>query len=310
VIDATILIPTHAHAELLPYALRSALAQDGVEIEVFVVGDGVADDTRRKLAPFLDDSRVTFFDNPKGERHGEAHRHAALQHARGKIVCYLSDDDLLLPDHVAELIGPLAGADFAHSAPVTVDVDGSLLYWPIDLSRPEYQAMLSQGRWNAIGLTGASHTLSAYRRLSQGWRPAPPDIWTDLHMWLEFVSLADFRGVTGTRLTALHFPSIYRGNMSAIQRRDELAHWWTRLRQPGFTAEIDRELTAAVRRAAATYRAYAHSLELQAAGNEEAVLALTRQVQELRATRTWRAREVLLRLRLARALLARSPGGR
>ena len=45
-IDATIVIPTFRHAALLPYALESALDQDGASVEVFVVGDGVEDDTR------------------------------------------------------------------------------------------------------------------------------------------------------------------------------------------------------------------------------------------------------------------------
>ena len=66
----------------MPYALRSALAQDGAEFDVFVVGDGVEDDTRVGLEPFLDDRRA-FFDFPKGERHGERHRHEALQDAAG-----------------------------------------------------------------------------------------------------------------------------------------------------------------------------------------------------------------------------------
>ena len=101
--DATILIPTFRHPTLVPYALRSALAQEGAEVDVLVVGDGVQDDTRVALEPFLADRRVTFFDNPKGERHGERHRHEALQYASGRIVCYLSDDDLLLGDHVAEM---------------------------------------------------------------------------------------------------------------------------------------------------------------------------------------------------------------
>jgi glycosyltransferase involved in cell wall biosynthesis len=55
-IDATILIPTHRHPALLPYAVRSALAQGGAEIEVFVVGDGVEDATRTALKPFLDEN--------------------------------------------------------------------------------------------------------------------------------------------------------------------------------------------------------------------------------------------------------------
>ena len=62
--DASILIPTHRHPALLPFALRSALAQEGVTVEVLVVGDGVEDDTRAALAPFLEDDRVWSFDNP------------------------------------------------------------------------------------------------------------------------------------------------------------------------------------------------------------------------------------------------------
>ena len=69
--DATILIRTHRHAALLPFAVRSALCQEEVEIELLVAGDGVEDDTRRALMPFLDDARLRFVDRPKGERHGE-----------------------------------------------------------------------------------------------------------------------------------------------------------------------------------------------------------------------------------------------
>jgi hypothetical protein len=313
VIDATILIPTHDHAELVPYAVRSALEQSSARVEVFVVGDGVADKTRESLAPFLEDPRVTFFDNPKGRRHGEEHRHAALQHAQGHIVCYLSDDDLLLPDHVSELMGLLDGADFAHSAPFAIAVDGTLSFWPIDLSRPDYQAMLARGKWNAISLTGAGHTLDAYRRLPHGWHPAPPDIWTDLHMWRQFLALPGFRGRTGTRLTALHFPSPDRADLSSDQRQEELSRWWERLGRAGVHEELDRETSYAVRRAAVAFQAYAHHLQQRLSeseealsDNERAMLELTDLVRVIQETRTWRARSAVLRFRLARKLLARS----
>ena len=119
--DATIVIPTYRHAALLPYAIRSALDQQSASIELFVVGDGVEDDTRAAVEEFLPDSRVRFFDFPKGEHNGELGRHEALQSASGSVVCYLSDDDLLLPDHVVEMLRLLEDADFAHSAPLVVD---------------------------------------------------------------------------------------------------------------------------------------------------------------------------------------------
>ena len=42
------------------------------------------------------------FDFPKGDRHGEAHRHAALAEARGELVAHICDDDLWFPEHLAE----------------------------------------------------------------------------------------------------------------------------------------------------------------------------------------------------------------
>ena len=138
--------------------------------------------------PFLSDRRVRFFDFPKAPGRGEGSRHAALQEARAPLVCYLSDDDLLLAEHVAEMAQLLDGADFAHSAPVIVDRDGSLEYLPIDLAQPAFRSLLLRGGWNAISLSGAAHTLDAYRRLPHGWRPAPPGVWSDLYMWQQFAA--------------------------------------------------------------------------------------------------------------------------
>ena len=136
---ATVLIPTHDHGRTLLRSVPSALAQTVTELEVFVVGDGVPDETRELMAELAAaDERVRFFDNPKGERHGEAHRHAALQEARGEIVCYLSDDDVWLPDHVEELQRLLADADLAHTVSFLIDVDERLHVRARSTSRASY----------------------------------------------------------------------------------------------------------------------------------------------------------------------------
>ena len=188
--DVAILIPTHRHAELLPFALRSALRQEGLSFEVLVVGDGVDDVTRAALAPFLVDPRVRFFDLPKGERHGELLRHAALLESSAPIVCYLSDDDLLLPSHVAQAVALLRDVDFVSGAPVTVWPDGSLRYNAFDLGRSEFRQLLLAGRGGG-GLTGVAHTRELYERLPVGWSPAPPDVPTDL------LHVASVRGAPG-----------------------------------------------------------------------------------------------------------------
>jgi hypothetical protein len=293
--DATILIPTHRHAALLPYSLRSALGQEGVDLEVFVIGDGVEDDTREALEPFLADPRVRFFDFPKGERHGERLRHEALAEAQGRIVCYLSDDDLLLADHAHEMARLLGDADFAHSAPFQVLTDGSLQLLPVDLSRPEFRQLVA-GSWNAIVLTGSAHTLESYRRLPHGWRPAPQDIYTDHYMWQQFVALPGFRGRTGMRLTHLHFPDTIRRGLSTAERVTELESWWRRMHEPGFDEELGRMTAAETWRIAVARTARVQELRAT--------------IREMEATRSWWAREKLLSLPLLRRLRAKRGAAR
>ena len=293
--DATILIPTHRHAVLLPYAVRSALAQEGAEIEVFVVGDGVEDDTRDALEPFNDDRRVRFFDFPKGERHGERLRHEALQDGTAPMVCYLSDDDLLLPGHVVQMRSLLGHADLVRDAPLNVWPDGSLRYSAFDLGRPEFVELLAAGRGGG-GLTGAAHTLETYARLPEGWHPAPPDIPTDIHMWQQFVALPGFRGAMGERLTTLVFPSPLRQQMTMDERAAELDTWWRRAVDPEFPAELEKLVADAARRAAERLKLTSVRLE--------------RELDRVRATRWWRARTAVAELRPVRALRARRHGGR
>lgn len=288
--DATILIPTYRHPALVPYAVRSALDQDGVSVEVFVVGDGVEDDTRSALEPLLEDSRVRFFDFPKRPRHGELSRHEALQEASGRIVCYLSDDDLLLPDHAAEMSRLLADADFAHAAPAWLEPDGHLEYFPWNYGRAEF-VEAARTRIASVGLSGTSHTLEAYRRLPFGWRTTPEGIHTDHYMWRQWLDLPGFRAALGTRLTHLWFPDQLWRKLPVAAREAALADWLERSRAPGFAAEVQAMLHDAVRRSAEDYHLWARSEQLA----NEAV----------RATRAWRVRDRVVRNRLLRALLAR-----
>lgn len=266
--NVTILIPTHRHPELLPLAVRSALAQDGTDVEVFVVGDGVEDDTRAELEPYLDDSRVRFFDFPKGARHGEQHRHAALQEAAGAVITYLSDDDLLLPGHATEMQRLLDDADFAHPSPVVVTPEGDVQHLQIDLSRREFIDRMYQGR-SRISLTGVAHTKEAYDRLPEGWRPAPPNVYTDLWMWLQWCDQPWFRGRTGRQVTALHFPDTERRHLMPAERRLELEDWWDRCREPGLQQELDALIDEQVYQLALSLKVQALELKDRLAQLEE-----------------------------------------
>lgn len=277
--DATILIPTHSHATLLPYAVESALDQEGASIELFVVGDGVEDDTRAAIEPFLADPRLRFFDRRKGPRRGELLRHEALQEAKGRIVCYLSDDDLLLPAHASVMGRLLAEADFAHPPQTWIEVDGTLHCFPFNYGRADH-VEIARGSPGSIGLTGVAHTLEAYRRLPFGWRTTPEGLPTDHHMWRQWIELLGFRGVRGKQLTYLSFPDPLWNALPGGRREAVLADWLQRSRSPEFPAELDRLLTAAVWRAAEDFVAATRHVKLAEAA--------------LRSTRTWRLREWLL----------------
>jgi len=189
----------------------------------------------------------------------------------------------------------LENADFAHSAPAYLDEQGQLVFMPWDLSRPEFAWLMRSGK-GSIGLTGAAHTLEAYRRLPYGWRTTPAGLPTDRYMWLQWLDLPGFKGVTAERLTHLHLPDHGWRSITEAERAAALADWFRRSREAGFAEELEVALAAAIRRAGEDYRI------------QERETALL--VKAMESTRTWRARSALLRLAPLRALLARRPEAR
>lgn len=201
---ATVVVPTHDHGEMLALSVGSALAQTVTDLEVLIVGDGPTDETRA-CAERLEaaDPRVRWLANPKGPRHGEVHRHTALQGARGRYVMYLSDDDLWFPEHVERMAGVFeeTGADFVHAVTLWTKPGGELLRWTIDLSLPQHRR-LTLGGESRIGLSAGAHTLDAYRRLATGWAETPHGSYVDHTMWLRFLQAPDMT------FAALHVPTV------------------------------------------------------------------------------------------------------
>lgn len=246
---ASVVIPTHDHGPTITYALRSALSQTVEDLEVLVIGDGATDATREIVAEFAGlDERVRYFDFPKGPHLGEAYRGEVLKEARGEIVCYLSDDDLWLVEHVETMHKMLQGADFAHSFPIRIEPDGRVESWNVDLGIPWYRTEILEGR-NRIPLSCGAHRLDSYRRLPLGWQTT--DMHTDLFMWRQLIGEPDMRSVSGTEPTALHYPSPARNGWSIEQRVDELRVWYARITEPEARARFMRDVMEnAVRRRA------------------------------------------------------------
>ncbi len=94
---ASIVIPTYHRPELLKSAVASAFDALPEHGEVVVTDDGDVEKTRSVLSGF-DQSRLVISANP-GAKGAGANRNNGVAAARGEIVFFLDDDDLVFPDY-------------------------------------------------------------------------------------------------------------------------------------------------------------------------------------------------------------------
>jgi GalNAc5-diNAcBac-PP-undecaprenol beta-1,3-glucosyltransferase len=260
----TVICPTFDHGPTLHHSLASALSQTVVDLELFVVGDGVADVTREIMGEVCDrDERVRFFDNPKGESRGELHRHEAVSQANSDLILYLSDDDLWLPHHVETLAAELDGADWAHTIPAWVLPDGQMGVNIVDLADTFYRdQVFARARPPIPGPTFVGHTRPLYEQLPLGWNPAPPGLGSDVHMWRQILAIDWVRPRSVPAFTALGLPSPARPGWTADERAEELAAWAARLADPSGRTALERQVLATFAQRAAWEHKHA-TLKLQ-----------------------------------------------
>ncbi len=118
----SVVIPTRDRWPLLSEsALRSALAQQGVDFEVIVVDDGSRDDTPDRVSG-LGDSRVRLVRHESSLGVAAA-RNAGIAEARGTWIALLDDDDLWAPTKLARQLeaARASGADFVYCGALVLD---------------------------------------------------------------------------------------------------------------------------------------------------------------------------------------------
>jgi succinoglycan biosynthesis protein ExoO len=125
--DVTFLIAAFDVAPFIEEAVRSALAQRGVSVEVIVVDDASRDGTADIVARLAaEDSRVVLIRQKQNCGPGAA-RNAALKRARGQWISILDGDDFILPERSSALIAcaNATGADIVGDNFERVSVAGS-----------------------------------------------------------------------------------------------------------------------------------------------------------------------------------------
>ncbi|MBU1446335.1 glycosyltransferase family 2 protein [Patescibacteria group bacterium] len=103
-IQVTVIIPTYNRCELLKDNLKRLQNQSFVksEYEIVVVNDGSTDDTEKVVKQAALNSKVHIeYLYQKNQGQGIA-RNYALRFARGKIVIFIGDDMLVLPDFIKQ----------------------------------------------------------------------------------------------------------------------------------------------------------------------------------------------------------------
>jgi hypothetical protein len=242
---ASVLVPTHNHASTLPLAVRSALSQTVHDVEVLIIGDGVTPEVRAAAQKLVaDDARVRFFDHPKGESHGETYRDTAIHDAHGDAIFYLCDDDLFMPDHVADLLELLATHNFVQCKNGFFTPEGQVLPYAGDLAdaRLIAAAQLDDPEYNFVSITGTAHSRAFYLKLRRPWTATPAGIWPDLYQWRKMWQSPAFSGATSDRMTALQFPSSFadRETWTQEQRVAELRAWAEIASSPTGQERVDR----------------------------------------------------------------------
>ncbi|MBC2773148.1 glycosyltransferase family 2 protein [Rhizobium sp. AQ_MP] len=122
--DVSIVIAAFNAAQTIDRAISSALAQQGVSLEV-VVSDDCSTDATLAAVRAIADPRIRVVALPENRGPGAA-RNAAIDAARGCWIAVLDADDTLLPERLARMIAKAeaANAQIAVDNLTVVTVDG------------------------------------------------------------------------------------------------------------------------------------------------------------------------------------------
>lgn len=126
--DIAVIIPTRGRAHLIGPTLKSALAQQDVDIEVIVVDDGSIDHTANVVTGQLD-GRIQLIRSEHSMGVSRA-RNRGVSSARSSWIAFLDDDDLWAPDKLRRQLDAArqGGRGWAFAGAAGFDGRGRILW--------------------------------------------------------------------------------------------------------------------------------------------------------------------------------------
>lgn len=161
----SIVIPSYNYGRFIARAVDSALAQDGVDVDVVVVDDGSSDDSLEVLAAYGD--RIRVFRQPHG---GAARaRNHGIDKASGEFIAFLDADDWLLEgslDRRCRFLKAHPQFDWVYGARQVANVDGAIIgAYPDYFGHPDGHLQGDVTR-SLIRAFAGIHTLTSLFRLA------------------------------------------------------------------------------------------------------------------------------------------------
>ena len=204
----SVVIPTRDRHRRLSLALRSALAQREVNLEVIVVDDGSRDGTSQAIRRLADPRiRLVRHESPLGE---SAARNRGIAEAAGTWIAFLDDDDVWAPDKLRRQLQAMAdaGRNWAYAGHVTIDDRFRILTGSPPL--PPERVMESLSRYNAVpgsasNVIATAELLALVGPFDAGLKRTP-----DWDMWLRLARA----GAPAWVCAPLVAICVHAGNMS------------------------------------------------------------------------------------------------
>ncbi|MEI3855870.1 MULTISPECIES: glycosyltransferase [unclassified Ensifer] len=227
----SILMPTHTRVDVIGFAIESVLKQTVDDFELLVVGDGCPASTADVISGFKDD-RIRFFDLPKAPHYGYANRNIALREARGRLIGFAADDDILLRDHFQLLLDCLrGGAAIAHSQALWVSADGITAPFMTNLEMAD-ELFHFMERTNTIPASCFLYRADSLPSLD-AWREDLPRA-ADWRLWQRIIRENRQAGVSHCRQpTLLHFSARWKrsrnsgmAEFATLLDIADSADWW------------------------------------------------------------------------------------
>ncbi|MEJ2216107.1 MAG: glycosyltransferase family A protein [Gemmatimonadota bacterium] len=217
----SVILPTRNRAGSLQRALRSALSQYGVSLEVLVVDDASTDGTADLLATAAaSDARIRVLRQPECAG-GAVARNRGAKEAAAPFLAFLDDDDEWLPGKLERQVAlamtsgaGVVSCGFAEVAESGTAVRGG----DVDLGAVPARAILVRG--NVLGLSATLVRRDAFGQVG-GFDARLPRL-QDWDLWLRLAAAATFRHVPDALAVIHRSPHSISTEPHALARAAEI----------------------------------------------------------------------------------------